>query len=362
MDPVASPRVALDLSPACGTWTGVGRYVIDLARALHESGSDGLGFWHGRSAPAGVLDQWCTSRTRHPGGVIGRRWRLPAALQAAGVDVFHATTLDEPPGPAWTGAVVATVHDCWPLDPESGASAGARRAFRARLARLGARAALIICPSRHTAGELAAAGFAGAVRVVPHGLAPLPMLPPRPLEAPLDPYLVSIGALEPRRNLPLIADALRRLGAQAPPWVHIGPLRDDADGRIRAALADAGCRWLGWRDRHDCLAWLAYAHALAQPSRHEGFGYPPLDAMQLGVPVLALRAAALPEVLDDAALWLDGSGPQAWSDAIARLWRDDALRGQLASAGKRRASRFTLAAMAAGHRAAYDEALIGSPR
>ncbi len=358
-----SPRIALDLSPTCGAWTGTGRYVLDLARGLHEAGSRAFGLWHGRVAPSSALDQWCEQRMHHAGGAIGRRWRVPATLQAASADVFHATTLDDPPGPAWSAGYVATVHDCWPLHPESGASASARRAFRARLARVRARAALIICPSRHTAAELAAAGIGGAIRVVPHGLAAVPMLPPRPLEAPLEPYLLSIGALEPRRNLPLIADALRRLGRDAPPWVHIGPLRDDDDGRIRAALADAGCHWLGWRDDVACRAWLAYARALAQPSRHEGFGYPPLDALQLGVPVVALRAAALPEVLGEAASWLDAAGPQAWADAIARLWRDDALHRDLASAGHRRAAHFSLQAMANGHLEAYREALaVGQAR
>jgi glycosyltransferase involved in cell wall biosynthesis len=355
--PAAPPRIALDLTPACGAWTGYGRYVHDLARSLHEAGAAPIGLWSGRGTPASTIDQWCRSQHRHGGGAVGRRWRLPATLREVGAEIYHATTLGEPIGAGWTGGVVVTVHDCWPLAPDAGVPDAERVAFADLLQRATTRAAVVICPSAYTADQVRLAGCQRPVRVVPHGLAPVPMLPPRPLDAPIEPYLLSIGALEPRKNLTVLAEAIRRLGKDAPPWVHLGPLRDDEDGRIRAAMTAAGCRWLGWRDDGERLAWVAYAHALAQPSRHEGFGYPPLEALQQAIPVVAQRAAALPEVLGDAALWVETPTAEAWAEALAGLWRDEALHHRLRADGKRRCAAFPLARMAEGHLDAYRAAL-----
>jgi glycosyltransferase involved in cell wall biosynthesis len=83
------------------------------------------------------------------------------------------------------------------------------------------------------------------------------------------------------------------------------------------------------------------ASALVYPSLYEGFGLPPLEAMASGTPVIASRAASIPEVVGDAGLLLDPTDVGAWTDAIVRVVNDEHLRDRLRAAGVRRASAFT---------------------
>ena len=86
-----------------------------------------------------------------------------------------------------------------------------------------------------------------------------------------------------------------------------------------------------------------YAAALvfAWPSRYEGFGLPPLEAMAVGTPVLCANASSLPEVTGTAALSLDPDDVDGWAAALERIGQDDALRRDLAVRGRAQAARFT---------------------
>ncbi|MBL6456841.1 glycosyltransferase family 4 protein [Belnapia sp. T6] len=83
------------------------------------------------------------------------------------------------------------------------------------------------------------------------------------------------------------------------------------------------------------------AFCLIFPSRYEGFGLPPLEAMTCGCPVIAAHAAAVPEVCGEAALWFDNDGPRRLPDALARLLDEDGLRERLRAEGLRRAAGFS---------------------
>ena len=83
------------------------------------------------------------------------------------------------------------------------------------------------------------------------------------------------------------------------------------------------------------------ATAVVYPSLYEGFGFPLLEAMATGVPVIASRAASMPEVLGDAGLLLDGTDSKAWSDALVRIVHDEPLRTRMRAAGLARAAAFT---------------------
>lgn len=97
------------------------------------------------------------------------------------------------------------------------------------------------------------------------------------------------------------------------------------------------------------------AFAFVVPSFYEGFGLPPLEAMASGVPVIASRAASIPEVCGDAALYVNPHDPQDIAQAIARVFRDDSLREKLILRGRIRAQRFSWQASAAKHMKLFEE-------
>lgn len=344
---MSHPLVALDASPCAGARTGVGRYVEDLAAGL-----DGLGRrpalvyqgHHGPLFPPVAGHATACHRYDLLGGRIGAWLRLPHVLRRLGADVYHSTSTIAVPGPGWRGRVVATVMDCYPLAPDARVSPRHRRLFRQILGAILRRADRIIVPSRATADELRGLGHAGPLDVIPLGLRPISP-GPRPADAPAGGYILTLGAIEFRKGLHLLAAARPPL-----PWIHCGPLRDDPGGRIIAAMDAAGCRRLGFVSEADRIAWLAHATLLAMPSQTEGFGYPPLEAMALGVPVLAFATGSLPEVLGDAAAW---TTPERLADDLASVLADQACLGGLAAAGRGQAGRFAAPTMAAAHLDVY---------
>ena len=112
----------------------------------------------------------------------------------------------------------------------------------------------------------------------------------------------------------------------------------------------AGTIWrrTGWLDAPVLAALLRRAALLAYPSVYEGFGFPPLQAMAAGVPVVATRAGSLPEVLGDAASLVDVGDTDALARALDQALSDPATRAGLVEAGRRRVQAFSWASCAAG--------------
>jgi len=92
---------------------------------------------------------------------------------------------------------------------------------------------------------------------------------------------------------------------------------------------------------HQLPAYYSGAEVLVNPSLYEGFGFPPVEAMACGCPVIVSSAGALPEVVGDAALVVDPNDPLALAEAIRQVLTDSSLRHRLVTAGLRRAAQFT---------------------
>ncbi len=112
----------------------------------------------------------------------------------------------------------------------------------------------------------------------------------------------------------------------------------------------------GWVEPAELAALLGHASVLVYPSLYEGFGFPPLQAMRAGVPVVATRAGSLPEVLGDGALLVDAGDDEGLVDALDAVLGDEALRGRLVAAGTAWCARYTWERCGEGLEALYRDA------
>ncbi|MBI2301082.1 MAG: glycosyltransferase family 4 protein [Armatimonadetes bacterium] len=185
-------------------------------------------------------------------------------------------------------------------------------------------------------------------------------------------FLLWVGNVEPKKNVPLLIDALlalRRRGEEVPCLVIAGSLSWGTNDLMRAFLAsglETRVVFLGRvRDEH-LPALYQQAEAFVFPSLGEGFGLPVAEAMAAGVPVLVSDDGALPEVAGDAGLVLPARDPAAWADGIARVWHDVELRESLRARGRARAVGLswerTAAATIAVYEAVAEETRMGTPR
>ncbi len=239
--------------------------------------------------------------------------------------------------------VVPTVHELpW---VRHGPIEGRRRMWSQQLwlTRLEERAAALLVPSASTRDDVAAARprLAARVHVVPHGFDPAPWEAAR--RAPDDPpYALMLGCGDGRaharkKGLDVLLDAWGRVRPAGWRLVLVGTpaLRVPSDVDVRAPVEGDAL--------HDLVAG---ASLLVYPSRMEGFGFPPLEAMAADVPVLTTDAGSLPEVVGDAADVVPAGDVDALADALTRLTTDEAAREALRARGRARARAFPVAAAA----------------
>lgn len=357
-------RVGIDYRPAVLGASGIGRAVRELARAIGARGRIDLRLFAHSLARArhSDVEPPGTRLCRLP--VPGRslpwlgRLGLPAERLVGGAEVFHWTDYIHPPVGART-ACVLTLHDvAFASDPRWHGSAQSAVLLE-RTRRALARSSLVIVPSRATADaarehlDLAPA----RVRVIPFGAEHAVADGAHPFGG--RPFVLSVGTIEPRKNHARLLAAHRALPAPRPLLVVIGRRGWECDAEVAAlgaGVAGGELVWLESADDARLAACLRHAELLAYPSLLEGFGFPPLEALATGVPVVAGDTPALRETLGDAALFCDPTDVDSIRTALARALEDRALRERLIDAGRTRAGRFRWDDCAARHEAVYVEA------
>jgi glycosyltransferase involved in cell wall biosynthesis len=195
-----------------------------------------------------------------------------------------------------------------------------------------------------------------------------PQAPPAPQEIErrlrrygLEPenYILYVGALEPRKNLGRVMQALALLDEDIPLVLAGRSLwwREE-DARHSETLQRKGrLLALGYVPRADLAALFAGALCLAWPSLYEGFGLPPLEAMAHDCPVLTSTASSLPEVCGDAALYVDPYDVDDIAEKMQALIRDAALRQGLRRKGRERVALFSMERFTARIAKLYEDVL-----
>jgi glycosyltransferase involved in cell wall biosynthesis len=361
-------RILLDYRPALVTRTGVGEYVHRLAEALVRvsAGRDAITLfassWKDR-LQADAIPGANIADVKLPARLLTALWQRaewPPIETLAGGPWDIVQSAQPTLVPSRRGISLTTAYDLDFLDHPERTQAEFTGHYAALARRHAHEADHIIAISAHTAGEVEARLGVPRSRITvcrPGRPAwPVRMAPPPASLA----YLLFVGTLEPRKNVTGLLDAYGRLVArnpQAPPLVLVG--RTVAESAPVMAMLDqhpfAGrVQHRGYIPDEERPALYAGATALILPSFFEGFGLPVLEAMTVGVPVIASDRGALPEVLGDAGLLVSPDDPEELAAAMHRVSTDLRLAATLGARGARRSLIFDWTASATTLREIYE--------
>jgi glycosyltransferase involved in cell wall biosynthesis len=383
--------VAVDATPLLGRPTGVGVFCAGALGGLAQLDEvDVAAFaisWRRRRGIVGQVPEGVSTRQRampaRPLHASWRHWALPPLDWFVGThQVVHGTNFVVPP--ARRAARVVTVHDLTIVRFPELCDASTLR-FPALIRRAVAEGAWVHTPSRFVAAEVIEAFNLPPerVRAVHHGVPRLPGLSGDPGSAPGDPgsapghhpppsgplvlpsgtarYVLAIGTVEPRKDYPSLVAAFG-LMAEDHPDVALVVVGADGWGSeafqaaVDASPARARIVRPGFLDDAALGRVLRGAAVLAYPSVYEGFGFPPLQAMVEGVPVVTTRVGAIPEVVGDAAVLVEPGAPEALAEALVGVLAGGAEVSDLIERGRLRSQAFTWSACARGLVGLYRDA------
>jgi glycosyltransferase involved in cell wall biosynthesis len=340
---------------------GIGRYSRAILDRLSSVGVDPIAFAAG-ARPAGLASSvpWIDLGSPH-GSVryeMWHRFRRPAVRLPA--DLVHAPSLAIPP--AGRTPLVVTVHDiAFRRIPEVTTRRGVR--FHTRGLEVARRdAALIIVPSAFTRQELEREGFApDRLQVAQFGVDPPVPRDPEELDATIEragvrpPYVLTVGTIEPRKDLGTISDAVAQLRTRYPglTFVAVGPR---GWGKV-SGLDRSFVRVLGEQPWRVVDALYRRAEVFCVASMYEGFGLPALEAMARGAPTIVTSGSAMEEFVRGAGMLFPPRDVDACARAIDRVLDDEPYRDEVRRASRARAAELTWDRSAEAHARAYARAL-----
>jgi glycosyltransferase involved in cell wall biosynthesis len=279
----------------------------------------------------------------------GRHLLWPGRIRRLAPDLFFGPMGQLPLGGIGCPSVL-TIHDLAIYIRPEWFPPGQPLSTRLVVPRSIERATSLIAVSRNTARDLASLfdRRLEEITVIHEGVSPafqplpaeqLPALRRR-FQLP-ERFILFVGSIEPRKNLPTLLDAWAAL-PDRPELVIAGgwgwryePIRE------RIERMGTGVRLLGPIEPADLPGLYNVATALAHPAHYEGFGLTPLESMACGTPVVCSNAASLPEVVGDAALLVDPTDVEGWTAALDRVLHDPGVASDLRRKGIVRAAEFT---------------------
>jgi glycosyltransferase involved in cell wall biosynthesis len=356
-------RITIDYTPALRQTAGIGRYTRGLVAALAEIDRENeyTLFCAGQDPEGARWPDNFTIRASHvPARWLTAGWHrlglpFPAERLAGTCEIFHSPDFTLPPLRQARGVV--TVHDLSFMRFPEHAEPGLRDYLQRTVPRTVERAARVLADSESTKADLVELLRVPTekISVVPAGVEPRfrPVRDTVKLNAVRGRYnlpqwfILSVGTIEPRKNLTRLISAYAQLRRQTglphalviagkEGWLYQGIYEQAAKEGLTEHV-----HFPGFVDDDDLPALYTLADLLAFPSLYEGFGLPPLEAMACGTPVVASNNSSLPEAVGAAALLVDAEDVDGLADAMARVLGNANLRVRLADLGRAQAARFT---------------------
>jgi glycosyltransferase involved in cell wall biosynthesis len=376
---LASPAVdiLLDYRPALRQRSGVGEYAHELAAALGRTARPGdrlhlfTSSWADRPdrTLAATLGARVVDR-RIPVRVLNWSWHRrgfpPVEWLAGRVDI--AQSLSPLLIPARHARQVITIHDLDFLHHPERTTAEVRRDYPALVRHHAPRAALVVVNSSDTSRAVQSQLGIPPDRIVEcrpglPGWIGTPVQRPEPANG----YVLFVGTLERRKNIGALLDAwtlLLKAMPAVPRLRLMGGASPEAGtwlARLQVPPLLGHVEYVGYVPDAQRRSIYSGARMLVLPSFHEGFGLPALEAMALGVPVVASTAGALPEVVGDAGVLVAPDDVRGLSAAIAAVLSSPARAADMSARGLARASTFTWDAAARTLRDAFDRVVPPAP-
>jgi len=230
------------------------------------------------------------------------------------------------------------------------------------------RAARLLVPCQFVGAELVMAlgAHPGQISITELGCDHvLRHLPPGGFPAPRDPYLLTVSRVDPRKNHLRILESFERLVGEGFPhrWLIAGPRGWRAEvfeRRLDRSPARERIEWLGDVSDARLTQLYAQAEALLFPSLNEGFGFPPLESMACGTPVVTSHVTATGEICEGAAMMVEPTEVDDIFEATRKLLRERELYEELVQRGRERAARYTWENCARKTLQAYEGCLRAS--
>ncbi|HUB35237.1 MAG TPA: glycosyltransferase family 1 protein [Solirubrobacteraceae bacterium] len=321
-------RIAIDANVLEGKWGGIPKYLDRIARELVDMGEE-LRLLANTSRPVREIPGATPVRMRVKGTSLWRNVFLPLWLTGARADVLWAPESVLPRrSPV---ASVLTIHDLAMLRLPGTKSAEHEHGFRTSVRRSVARATRVIAVSQATARDLSELWDVPREKIRVVGLGVDEAFTPGDRRAARaaararwgieTPFVLHVGALEPRKGLDVLIAAAELAAREGAAWrvVLAGMPGFRGEEIAAAARASGACTLLGPVRDAELLDLYRAADAYAAPALYEGFGMPPLEAMACATPVaIAAGGGALEEISGPGAIVVGERTPAAWREALER--------------------------------------------
>lgn len=352
-----SMKLGVEIATCTRARTGVGYYTEHLVDALLETraAGDEVVLLSNRSPSPELASRW-SSHLHVSGRNVRAAWMqldVPRLLSATGADVAVFPNYVVPLASPCPSIVV--IHDLTVVRMPQYCTLRKRLLMRLMLRHSIAASSVVATVSEASKHDIETllgvrperiALLPGAAHPSCRRAAPERVAAVREQYGLVRPYVLTVGTLEPRKDLVTLLRAFDELGpaTQGRELVVVGG-RGWHDRKLvrelEARAARSGVRWLGYVDERDLVALYSGADLFVLASTFEGFGLPILEAMACGTPVIASDVAALREVGGDVARYVPPGDPPAFAAAIQKALGDPTLAASARDAGPARAAHFS---------------------